>query len=170
MIQKPRASKSHECPAQTFCPGHASSPTDHFTLVFSKIFYLSPVPQPRRTRTGSQVPVRAVGFVNAEQSVRREIMHLSDSLTRNLMSKKTSGVFEMSALSCILITEKYLCRNFTQMQTRFLCTLASNSLVRVRPCLLLTVVPPRSCWFLSGEKPWTWTCDEQRVPDRSTAL
>lgn len=44
-----------------------------------------------------------------------EIMHLSDSLTRNFMSKKTSGVSEMSALSCIPITEKYLCRNSTQM-------------------------------------------------------
>lgn len=58
--------------------------------------------------TGSQVTGWAVGYVNVEQSGCIEIMHLSDSLTRNAMSKKTSGVFEISALSCILIPEKYV--------------------------------------------------------------
>lgn len=57
----------------------------------------------------------AVGFVNVEQSVCGEVMHLGHSGTRYLMSKKTSGVFEVSALSCTLITEKYLRRKFTQI-------------------------------------------------------
>lgn len=97
-------------------PRHLSNrPLYHFTLVFGKIFYLPPAPQPRHVSTGSQGPVWAAGFVNVEQSVRTEIMHLSDSLIRNLTSKKTSGMFDISALSCILIAENYLCGNRTQM-------------------------------------------------------
>lgn len=65
--------------------------------------------------TGSQVPLRAAGFVNVEWSVCTEIMHLSDSLTRYSVSKKTSGGFEISTLCCILIAEKYLYRNFAHM-------------------------------------------------------
>ena len=69
--------------------------------------------QPHHMSIGSQVPVLAVGFVNVEQSVCVEIMHLNDALTRNLMSKKTSCVFEMSALSCIPITENYVLKFYS---------------------------------------------------------
>ena len=72
-----------------------------------KIFYQPLVPQSRHMSIGSQGPAWAVGFVNIEQSGCIEIMHFRDSLTRNLPSKSTSGVFEISALSCILIMEKY---------------------------------------------------------------
>ena len=63
--------------------------------------------------TGSQVPVWAVGFVNVDQSVCVENMHLNDSLTRNIMSKKTSCVFEMSAFSCVPITKNYVLKFYS---------------------------------------------------------
>lgn len=97
--------------------------------------------------SGSWVPAWAVGFVNVQQSVCIEIMHLGDSGTRYLMSKKTSGVFEMSALSRVLIAEKCLDRKFTQIETGFLRSRASNGLLRFGSRFLLTAVPRRRCRF-----------------------
>lgn len=97
--------------------------------------------------SGRRVPVRAVGFVNGEQSVGIEIMHLGDSSTRYLMSRKISGVLETAALSCILLTEKDRCRDFTQVETGFPCSLASNCLEHLGSWSLRMAAPPGSCWF-----------------------
>lgn len=92
--QKPRASISYVCPFQGFCLCHIFFPTVHLatSLWFSarSFIYLSPVSPTASMSTGSQVPLRAAGFVNVEWSVCTEIMHLSDSLTRYSVSKKTS--------------------------------------------------------------------------------
>ena len=77
-------------------------------FLFGKIFHRPLVPQSRHVSIGSQGPAWAVGFVNTERSGCIEIMHFSDSLTRNILGKSTSGVFEISALSCILVVEKYV--------------------------------------------------------------
>ena len=77
-------------------------------FLFGKIFHQPLVPQSHHMSIGSQGPAWAVGFVNTEQSGCIEIMHVSDSLTRNILGKSTSGVFEISVLSSILVVEKYV--------------------------------------------------------------
>ena len=70
-------------PTQGFRPSCVSFPIDsvtNFTLGLSKILYLPPVPQPRHVSAGAAgAPAWVVGFVNVEQAVRIEIMHLGDS-------------------------------------------------------------------------------------------
>ena len=90
MIQELRVSSSYQ-PLPELLPSHVSFPTHHLrhlTLVFSKIFYLPPGPHPRPGSTGSWGRVWAVGFADEEQSGCRQIMHLSDSLTRNWVEEE----------------------------------------------------------------------------------
>lgn len=101
-------------------------------IFFLKIFHWPLVPQSRHMSIGSQGPAWAVGFVNTEPSGCIEIKHFGDSLTRNLPGKSTSGVFEISALSRILIMEKYLQKLYSNADTISLHIASSNSLVCFR--------------------------------------
>lgn len=164
----PRPSLRRDPNSQQLRPRAPSSPRDHWrsSLRFSaRSFIYLLFPQARHMSSGSRVPVWAVGFVNGEQSVCIEIMHLGDSSTRYLMSRKISGVLETAALSCILLTEKDRCRDFTQMETGILCSLASNCLGRLGSWSPLTAAPP-----VCSDGLWTCTCDQLYVPRGSVAL
>ena len=77
MIQEPRASSSHE-PLPELPPKsrHTTFTTyylHHFTLVFSKIFYLPHGPQPRHRSTGSWGWVWAAGLLQNRISLKSRI-------------------------------------------------------------------------------------------------
>ena len=79
-------------------------------LVFSKIFYLPPIPSCITWTQVARYLNRLAGFVSVEQSVGIEIVYLQWFFNKKMQwIKKTSGVFEMFALCCILIAKKYLC-------------------------------------------------------------